>query len=192
MDAEPLGSKLTELLSRNSTVMEILRLAPQLRLPSWYLGAGCIAQTVWNHLHGFAPDFGVKDYDLVYYDANDLSWEAENERIQQAARLFDGLSQAVEVRNQARVHLWYEQHFGYPIEPYRSAEHAISTWPTTATAVGVRRESAQLAICAPYGLADLFALIVRPVKAQVTREIYLRKAQRWAQQWPKLSVLPWD
>ncbi len=183
---------MTELLLQNPVVTKLLRLAPQLCLPDWYLGAGCIAQTVWNHYHGFAPDFGIKDYDLVYYDASDLSWEAENERIQQAARLFDGLNLPLDVRNQARVHLWYGQHFGYPIEAYRSAEQAISSWPTTATAVGVRRENMQQAIYAPYGLDDLFALIVRPVKVQVTREIYQQKAQRWAHLWPKLNVLPWD
>ena len=26
-----------------------------LELPGWYLGAGCIAQTVWNAAHGKAP-----------------------------------------------------------------------------------------------------------------------------------------
>lgn len=194
MTADPnsLESHLEELLRTNPTVMRVLKAAPQLRLPDWYLGAGCITQTVWNHLHGFEPAFGVKDCDLIYFDGSDLSYEAEDQYIQQARRLFDGGGLPVEVRNQARVHLWYEQHFGYGIAPHSSAEQAIYTWPTTATAVGVRLQNGEMEICAPYGLQDLFELIVRPVKVQVTREIYERKVDRWKRLWPKLRVVPWD
>src|ERR1700730_3374080 len=39
----------------------------------------------------------------------------------------------------ARVHLWYEDRFGYALKPYLSSADAIATFPTTATAVGVRR-----------------------------------------------------
>ena len=57
--------RLREYLSRNQVIAEILQKAPSLAMANWYLGAGCIAQTVWNFLHGFEPTFGIKDYDLV-------------------------------------------------------------------------------------------------------------------------------
>lgn len=48
-------------------------------MTNWYLGAGCIAQTVWNFFHDFEPTIGIgiADYDLVYHDASDLSLEAQ-------------------------------------------------------------------------------------------------------------------
>ena len=93
-------------------------------MANWYLGAGCIAQTVWNFLHGFAPTFGIKDYDLVYHDASDLSLEAQTRYQGRANEFFAHLHATVEIQNQARVHLWYAKHFGYEIAPYESVDAA--------------------------------------------------------------------
>jgi uncharacterized protein len=99
----------------------------------------------------------------------------------------------VEVQNEARVHRWYAGHFGYEIAPYESAEAAINSWPTTATCVGVRTASAGgLQLDAPFGLADLFNMIVRPNSLQITGELYEAKTERWTRLWPKLQRLPWD
>ncbi len=162
-------------------------------MPHWYLGAGCIAQTVWNARHGFDLDSHILDYDLVYFDPCDTSYEAEDAYVRRARELFPDLRSPVEVRNQARVHLWHEEHFGYRIQPYRSVEHAINSWPTTATSVGIRLKNEwQFTVYAPYGLNDLLGMIVRPNKTQITREIYLRKVERWTKIWDKLTVVPWD
>jgi hypothetical protein len=71
------------------------------------------------------------------------------------------------------VHLWYEQRFGPHIEPFTSTEEAIATWPTTASSVGVRRDSGGFVAWAPFGLTDLLGMVVRPNKAMVTRELKL-------------------
>jgi hypothetical protein len=168
-----------------------------LELPNWYLGSGGVTQTVWNKRHGFDPGHGIRDYDLVYFDAADLSREAEDDRSRATHRLLADLDIDVEVTNEARVHLWYEADFGVAIPPYRSTEDAISTWPTTATSIGVRYGSPEdplsdeLVVYAPFGLSDLFALVVRPNTALVTREVYQAKARRWAGLWPGLTVVPW-
>jgi len=75
----------------------------------------------------------------------------------------------LDVTNEARVHLWYEQRFGRPIPPYRSAEHAIGHLADDRVSIGVRYEAAEFVVCAPFGLSDLFAMIVRPNRAKVTR-----------------------
>jgi hypothetical protein len=88
--------------------------------------------------------------------------------------------------------LVYEEHFGNAIEPYRSVEHAIDTFPTIVTSIGVRRNAnASLHVYAPFGLTDLFAAIVRPNKRQITRTIYDRKVARWTRIWPHLEIVPW-
>lgn len=67
------------------------------------------------------------------------------------------------------MHLWYQERFGYAIEPYLSSADAIAPFPTFATAVGVRRINGELECCAPFGLDDLLGLVVRPNKRQITR-----------------------
>ncbi len=185
------AAALERALRCNPAVVTILSRAPALGLPSWYLGAGAVAQTVWNQLHGFAADGGIRDYDLVYFDPEGLSPEAERSVEARAVELFADLGVAVDVTNEAAVHQWFPERFGTEIEPYRSAEHAISTWPATASCIGVRREGGGLVVCAPFGLWDLYALVVRPNKAIVSESVYLEKAGRWGRRWPRLRVMPW-
>lgn len=185
--------ELEGILQKNKIIQFILKRAPFLEMPNWYLGAGCIAQTVWNVLHGFDPKQGIKDYDLVYFDPIDTSYEGEDRYIQKGKELFQNIAGDVEIRNQARVHLWYEKHFGYPIKPHQSAEDAIRTWPTTATTVGVRYDDmGDLQVYAAYGLDDLFGMIVRANKILVSEKVYQQKVERWTKMWPMLKVIPWD
>src|ERR1700744_448150 len=98
-------------LSRNGTLTEVLARAATMDLPGWYLVAGCLYQTVWNVVTDQPPEAGILDYDLVYFDGSDLSWEAEDAVIRAGNEVFAGLAAPVQIRNQARVHLWYEQKF---------------------------------------------------------------------------------
>jgi len=41
-------------------------------------------------------------------------------------------------------------------------------------------------------LTDLFGMIVRPNKTQITRELYEAKTERWTRLWPNLQRLTWD
>ena len=97
-----------------------------------------------------------------------------------------------DVKNQARVHLWYASRFGYEIRPYSSCEDALASWPTTAAAIGVRQVDGALLVKAPFGTDDLFALIVRPNRVQITPDIYAAKVERWSLVWPQLQILPWE
>jgi hypothetical protein len=55
----------------------------------------------------------------------------------------------------------------------------------------VRYNGADFVVYAPFGLDDLFDLIVRPNKRLVTHEVYENKVTRWAAYWPKLTIVPW-
>lgn len=178
-------------LDQNPIAQRVLSAASDMLLPNWYFGAGGVAQTVWNLRHQFQPDDGIKDYDVVYFDPEDTSPEAEKRMQADFASRVADLGIAVDVKNQARVHLWYEERFGRRIDPYTSAEEAIATWPTTASSVGVRPDSDAIIVCAPFGLSDLLGMLVRPNKTIVTREVYEEKAGRWAKRWSKLRVIPW-
>jgi hypothetical protein len=191
----PLDEQLVELrrvLSRNEVLTEVLSRAATLALPGWYLTAGCLFQTVWNVVTGRPPAEGIRDYDLFYFDATDLSYDAEDAVIRTAAVTFDGVPAEVEVRNEARVHLWYESHFGVPCPPYSSSEHAIDSFAATTCCLGVRLTPGDhWRVYAPHGLADTFNLLVRPNPVQAPAAVYAAKTTRWQAQWPALRVLPW-
>jgi len=178
-------------LDCNELVGECLERLAVLGLPNWYLGGGCIAQTVWNVAHSNPATAGIDDFDIAYFDV-DLSACAENEVVACVRDLLSDLPLRPDVKNQARVHLWYASRFGYEIRPYSSCEDALATWPTTAAAIGVRRENGALLVQAPFGTDDLLELIVRPNRVQITPDIYAAKVERWSKVWPRLQILPWE
>lgn len=73
-----LVGKFTAILHATPSLMRVLRVARGLDLPDWLVFSGAAYQPVLNHLTGRAPDYGVKDYDLAYFDGSDLSSEAED------------------------------------------------------------------------------------------------------------------
>jgi hypothetical protein len=182
---------LESIVRSNQVIARVLDEVPALSLGSWYIGAGGIAGTVWNHLHGYPPTHAIKDYDVVYFDAEDLGERAEQAVAAQVTELLGANGAAVDVTNEARVHTWYERRFGRALRPYRSVEHAIATWPTTAGSIGVRRDGDEFVVCAPFGLADLFAMVVRANTTLVDEAVYRAKAERWSRTWPRLTALPW-
>lgn len=97
--------RLIEDLRHNDALWESLRRLPALELPGWYLGAGCIAQTIWNIAHGKPATADIADYDLAYFDP-DLSAERENDVASRVDKLLEDLPVRPDVKNQARVHLW--------------------------------------------------------------------------------------
>ncbi|MGI5161644.1 nucleotidyltransferase family protein [Microbispora sp. CA-102843] len=191
----PLDEQLTALrsvLSSNEVLLDVLDRTASMALPGWYLTAGCLFQTVWNVVTGRPATSGIKDYDVFYFDADDLSWEAEDAVIRAGRELFGGLPAEVEIRNEARVHLWYEQKFGVPCAPHTSTESAIDCFAATTCCLGVRLEpTGRWRVYAPHGLSDVFNLVVRPNPVLAPREVYEAKTARWRRQWPELTVLDW-
>jgi hypothetical protein len=133
MDTE----RLIEAVLQNRVNRIILERLPTLGLSDAWLVAGSLFQTVCNVLTRRAPEYGIKDYDLFYFDP-DTSWEAEDAVIQRVTTLFADLGVAVEVRSQARVHLWYPDKFGVAYPPLRCSSEAIDRFLSVAVQVGVQ------------------------------------------------------
>lgn len=176
----------------NPLVRAVWDVWERLDLPECWLVAGCLAQTVWNKRFGFPLEHAISDLDLVYFDPDDVSAESEEQHGERIRKMLAHLPVWIDVKNEARVHFWYEEKFGYPIEPYSSMEDAIDTFPTTATAVGIRPLGAGAQVYAPFGLSDLLTGIVRANQTQITREIFEAKVSKWLDRWPDLTVIPWD
>jgi len=161
------------------------------KLPNAWVGAGIIFQNVWNVIHGYELNTYIKDIDILYWDENDLSWASENNHIGSFTETFSHLSIPFDIKNIARVHLWYEERFGIPKTQYHSIQESISTWPVIGACMAIRMNKGQLEFIAPYGLQDMFTLRVRPNKILVNQSIYEGKSIKWKEQWPKLTIENW-
>jgi uncharacterized protein len=188
MAADP---RLERLVLASPILGTIVRRWAEIALPDCWLVAGAVVQTVWNDMFVLPPDHGLADVDLVYFDGSDLSEHAEAAHEARIRRLFADIGVRIDVKNEARVHIWYAAKFGNDLAPYTSTAHAISTFPTTATAIGVQPTPNGLRISAPFGLSDLFDAVVRPNKVQASRAVYEAKVARWRAQWPRLKIKNW-
>lgn len=161
-------------------------------LPDAWIVSGCLVQTVWNVKTGRAVDYGIADYDVFYFDP-DVSWQAEDAAIR---RLQEGLATpgvAVELRNQARVHLWYPQKHGLPYPALTCSTQGIDRFLTRNTQVGLRRTPEGYDVYAPNGFDDIAGLIVRPNPgANFSATNYAAKVARWKSLWPEITVLAAD
>lgn len=186
-----LEGPLEAILRAAPSLMRVMETARELDLPDWLLFSGAIYQRALNHLTGRDPDYGIKDYDLGYFDP-DTSYEAEDAVIKRVAAAFEPpLREMVEVRNQARVHLWFEGKFGEPYAPLRSSAEALDRFTSATFAVGARLErDGRMTIIAPFGLEDIFALRLRPNPIRVTNG-FQRTAEAAKARWPELEILAW-
>lgn len=176
---------LQKILSDDPVRMKALEVVQELELNDGWIGAGFVRDAVWDRLHGFEPRPVSGDVDVVWFADTHYTPEQDN-------YLEDRLKHALpslvwSVKNQARMHLRNGD------APYTSTENALLHWPETATAVAVRLGSYGLEILAPYGLADLFELRLRPTP-RFERDKFAAFAQRvtakrWMERYPRLQLI---
>jgi hypothetical protein len=149
----------------------------------YWIGAGFVRNAVWAALHGIQSPIEDADIDVVHFSPE--AGAACDSTIEARLRL-DAPDCRWSVKNQALM----AARNGDP--PYRSLEDALSHWPETATAVAARLDRGELSLCAPYGLADLFDLILRPTPnfRGAKTAIFQRrlKEKRWLTLWPRLRA----
>lgn len=186
-----LEAELAAIVRADPGLMHVLTTVRALDLPDWRLVSGAVYQAVWNARTGRPAGYGVKDYDLAYFDASDLSYEAEDVVIKRVAAAFDEpFRSQVEVRNQARVHLWFQNRFGEPYAPLPSTDEALERFVAPTFAVGVRLEADDsLSVAAPFGLDDVFALTIRPNPNRPVARGWAKAVDSARARWPELTVI---
>lgn len=182
--------RLAGIVHRDARLMQVLRTVRDLGLPDWRLFSGAVYQGVWNDLTGRPVGFGIKDYDIGYFDP-DTSWDAEDVWIKRVADAFDEpLKSLVEVRNQARVHLWAPQKFGEDFAPLICTDDAPARFVAPAFAVGVRlEEDDTISVLSSYGLSDVFDMVVRPTPMRGKAKGWDAIIAKLKTRWPELTVL---
>jgi hypothetical protein len=177
-------NRLEAIIHSDPDLMDVLARLRDAALPQWRIVSGCLYQTVWNVLTGRKRGTGIQDIDVIYFDAGDLSWEAEDSVIRRI-----GTDGGLQIRDRARVHLWYERHFGVPYALLCSADESLSRYPITVQAVGARLEDdGRLDIVAPFGVDDVFAMVMRPNPDLPHRATFDAKLARARAIWPEVTV----
>jgi len=64
-------------IKQDTSRMEALQLVSQLPLPDWCLGAGFVRNLVWDRLHQYQENTPLNDIDVVYFDPDNTSPDAD-------------------------------------------------------------------------------------------------------------------
>lgn len=185
-----LNARLADIVRADPGLMQVLTTVRGLGLDDWRIFSGAVYQSVWNALTGRPVGYGRKDYDLGYFDP-DTSWDAEDLVIKRVAAAFDEpFCSEVEVRNQARVHLWFMDRFGEPYPAVAATDEALSRFVAPAFAVGVRLEvDDAISIAAPFGLEDVFSMTLRPNPNRPLARGWDKAVASARARWPELTVI---
>lgn len=174
---------------RNPANAAILDHWPALALPDAWLVAGCLFQAVWNLRSGRPAQEGIKDYDLFYFDAADLCEASEREVQARVDAQFAGLGITVEAKNQARVHLWYQDYFGHPCPALRDARDGIDRFLVRETCVGLRPAPGGWDVHAPNGVETIAAGTLSRNPLTPHAALFDAKAASYQARWPWLRIV---
>ncbi|WP_236015732.1 nucleotidyltransferase family protein [Planococcus soli] len=167
--------------------MELLEAVKLLDLPDWWICAGFVRSKIWDTLHDFTHRTRLQDIDVIYFNPDNMLEEEEKRFEEMLNNLTSGIPWSV--KNQARMHL--RNH----VAPYTSSVDAMTKFPETATALGVKLDQQhKLVLSAPHGIEDLIGLEVRPTPffmlTQNRMQAYHKRIENkeWKAHWPKLTI----
>lgn len=176
-----------KLISEDEWMMDILTTAKSLDLPDWWVCAGFVRSKIWDILHGYSKRTPLSDIDVIYFDEENLD-EAEEKKLEQRLNTIHP-NEPWSVKNEARMHLVNT------VPPYLSSVDAISKFPETSTALGVKLdEHNHLILIAPHGIDDVINLVVKPTdyfKADEDRiAVYKERISKknWKSNWGKIKI----
>lgn len=176
-----------KLIQTDETMMEMIQAASTLDLPDWWVCAGFVRSKIWDTLHGFDERTLTPDVDVIYFDPEIIDEEYEKTLENKLRILMPDVPWSV--KNQARMHVVNQ------IPPYTSSEDAISKFPETATALGVKLDKEKrLVLAAPCGLEDVLHMEIKPTpyftetreRAVIYEERLIKK--NWPAKWPMVNV----
>lgn len=176
-----LEQQLITIIKNDEWMINVLKIVSDLKLPDCWIGAGFIRNKVWDVLHHKERTL-LNDIDVIYFDENTFFKEDDMHIENKLKKAHPNLHWSV--KNQARMHL----RNGH--KPYINCNHAISFWPETATSIAIRLNSKNhIEYIAPYGLDDLFNLLVIPTP-EFDLKIYTDRINKkgWKETWSELEI----
>ncbi|WP_298425105.1 nucleotidyltransferase family protein [uncultured Kordia sp.] len=176
-----LENKLIEIIEHDKWMTTVLKIVRNLNLNDCWIGAGFVRNKVWDEKHG-KDRSELNDIDIIYYDKLCATKEYDLQIEKKLRSIDKNLNWSV--KNQSRMHV----RNGH--KQYTDCFEAISFWPETATSIAVRlNHKNQVEYIAPYGLEDLFSLLVKPTsKFDLTIYNSRIEKKKWKEKWNKLEI----
>lgn len=179
--------KIIELITEDEWMMDILKAAKSLNLPDWWICAGFVRSKIWDTLHNFNERTPIPDIDVIYFDPRNIDELTEKKLEEMLKTLMPKVPWSV--KNEARMHIKSN------MPPYSSSVDAISKFPETATALGVKLDEREnVKLIAPCGISDVINLEVKPTlffrETKERVEIYEARIikKNWKSIWNNLKV----
>nr|WP_263327038.1 nucleotidyltransferase family protein [Neobacillus sp. Marseille-Q6967] len=179
--------KIVEVITEDKWMMDILKSAKSLNLPDWWICAGFVRSKIWDTLHNFRERTLIPDIDVIYFDPPNID-ELEDKKLEEMLKILMP-NTPWSVKNEARMHIKSN------MPPYSSSFDAISKFPETATALGVKLdEKDNVILTAPYGIGDVVNLEVKPTpfftQTRERVEIYENRISKknWKSKWINLKM----
>jgi hypothetical protein len=176
-----------QIVSEDIWMMDLLRSAQALNLPDWWICAGFVRSKLWDVIHGFNERTPLPDIDLIYFDPIHTDESEEKKLEVQLKHANPHIPWSV--KNEARMHIINN------LPPYLSSIDAISKFPETATALGLKLdENNQIRLAAPCGIHDVIHLELKPTPyfaaTQERSGIYETRLMKknWQAIWPKIII----
>lgn len=177
--------KIISIISEDEWMMNILIAAKSLNLPDWWICAGFVRSKIWDTLHNFSERTPIPDIDVIYFEPKNIDELLEKNYEEKLKSLIPNTPWSV--KNEARMQIKSN------LPPYNSSVDAISKFPETATALGVKLdEEDNVILTAPLGIDDVVNLVVKPTPFFTeTKErglIYEERVKKknWKSIWSKL------
>ena len=179
--------EIISLIHQDTWMMDILKAAKTLNLPDWWICAGFVRSKIWDTAHHFKKRTPLPDIDVIYFDPIKIDEDKEKHYEEKLSFIIPSIPWSV--KNEARMHTKSN------MNPYLSATDAMSKFPETATALGVKLDEINnVLLSAPHGLNDVVNLVIKPTpyftETKERMEIYEERIRKknWHKTWPKLKI----
>ena len=172
---------LIKIIENDKWMTNILKVVRDLNLNDCWIGAGFVRNKIWDEKHR-KDRTELNDIDIIYFDKSNPTKEYDFQIENKLRKLNPNLNWSV--KNQSRMHI----RNGH--KQYTDCNKAISFWPETATSIAVRLNlKNQIEYIAPYGLEDLFNLLVIPTP-EFNLTVYNERIAKknWKKEWNMLKI----
>jgi hypothetical protein len=178
---QKLEKELIEIIQNDIWMIDVLKIVRGLKLNDCWIGAGFVRNKIWDEKHG-KDRTELNDIDVIHFDTFNTTAEYDLFIENQLKKNNPNLNWSVKNQSRMNIRNGHKQ--------YADCNEAISFWPETATSMAIRLSiKNQIEYIAPYGLEDLFNLLVVPTpKFDLTIYNERIKKKRWKEKWNKLEI----
>lgn len=162
-------------------MIDVLEIVRNLKLNDCWIGAGFVRNKIWDEKHG-KDRTELNDIDVIYFDKSNATKKYDSQIEEKLRNINPNLNWSVKNQSRMNIRNGHEQ--------YIDCNEAISFWPETATSIAIKLDfKNRIEYIAPYGLEDLFNLLVMPTpKFDLTIYNERIEKKRWKEKWSKLEI----